>query len=153
GLAASKAVPLDWVMDHLEEEGIDATDQGAIKDAVQEAADDFAAQMAQYGYVKAEKAAEPKPQEEALTEEAKAEAPVKPPSQMDITGTVAPAGNITAMISELNQMWEQVKQAMQGGNNKAMANAQGLLDGTRMKIQAKPGGIEAVRQWEAQRVD
>jgi hypothetical protein len=140
-------------MDHLEEEGIDATDQGAIKDAVQEAADDFAAQMAQYGYVKAEKAAEPKPQEEALTEEAKAEAPVKPPSQMDITGTVAPAGNITAMISELNQMWEQVKQAMQGGNNKAMANAQGLLDGTRMKIQAKPGGIEAVRQWEAQRVD
>lgn len=150
GIATTEHVPLEWAMDHIETLGLDGSDLKEIREAVQDAANEFRDTMEPYvkawGYVKGEEATASTEATEATqqtTEQEQSQEQVvqgKPSlSTMDTSGFATDQGKQAALISQLEAAYEAAEKA-KSGSNKDLSNAMANFQKVKREIMADPDG-------------
>jgi hypothetical protein len=153
-LAQAEHVPPHWVMEDIDEEGIDGTDPQALRDVVKESAARFREEMAPFlpdmaakaGYVKAGEA--PASSQEAPPSQEQGEQGQPPVEQvprvtLDVTG--APPANASTqeqMVGELAEAFDNLRSKLHGEAGELKEAKKNWKDVQR-SVRSRPGGFEA----------
>jgi len=140
--SVKRGVPLEFVMDSIDDDELFDADDQLVRDLVAEAADTFDRIVRDCGYIKAATNAGATPAPTAPAQEA---TKTHAASDMETTGTTAPVSADTAMMTRLQDKWSAWQEAKKSGVRREISSAEAAFNAERFAVRKEEGGEKVYR--------